>query len=128
MYNRHMAIDVDASLRKVDQFFMGEGPVQNTLRSLTRRLSEEQIDYAIIDGMALVLQGYERLTVDVDVLLTPSGLEQFHERMVGRGYVPIFDGARKHFRDTDTGVNVEIITTGEFPGDGKPKEVSFPDP
>jgi hypothetical protein len=32
------------------------------------------------------------------------------------------------FLDTITGVKVEIITTGEFPGDGKPKSVQFPEP
>lgn len=32
------------------------------------------------------------------------------------------------FRDPQTNVRVEIITTGEFPGDGKPKSVSFPHP
>ncbi|MDP9360056.1 MAG: hypothetical protein M3P29_01255, partial [Acidobacteriota bacterium] len=37
-------------------------------------------------------------------------------------------GARKALRDTTTNVQVEFITTGEYPGDGKPKAVSFPDP
>jgi hypothetical protein len=32
------------------------------------------------------------------------------------------------FRDAVTGVNVEIITTDEFPDDGKPKSVQFPEP
>jgi hypothetical protein len=31
-------------------------------------------------------------------------------------------------RESETGVRVEVLTTGEFPGDGKPKAVSFPDP
>jgi hypothetical protein len=31
-------------------------------------------------------------------------------------------------RDTQTGIDIEFITAGEFPGDGKPKPVSFPDP
>ncbi len=60
--------------------------------------------------------------------MTPSGLEKFRERLVGRGYIPLFPGARKHFRDAETGVPVEIITSGEFPGDGKPKAVFFPVP
>ena len=34
----------------------------------------------------------------------------------------------KTFRDTETGVKVEFLTSGEFPGDGKSKPVSFPDP
>jgi hypothetical protein len=47
---------------------------------------------------------------------------------VGRGYRPAFEGSRKKLRDTETGVHIELITTGEFPGDGKPKPVHFPDP
>ena len=107
---------------------MKTGPVQLTLSSLVRRLSDEHIDYAVIGGMAMALHGLVRPTLDVDILLTKEGLEKFHEVLVGRGYVPIFSGARKHFRDTETGVPVEVITAGEYPGDGKPKAVVFPNP
>jgi hypothetical protein len=48
--------------------------------------------------------------------------------LVGWGYRPAFEGAQKTFRDVETGVRIEIITTGEFPGDGLPKPVAFPDP
>ncbi len=78
--------------------------------------------------MALNLWGYTRETVDVDVLLTREGLEQFRNRLVGRGYVLAFPGASKTFRNSETQVKVEVITTGEYPGDGKPKAVVFPDP
>lgn len=119
---------VDALLIKADEFFMGEGPVQKTMRSLARRLSEENIDYAIVGGMALVLHGYRRETVDVDVLLSREGLALFAETLVGRGYTPLFPGATKRFRDTATGVEIDVIAQGEYPGDGKPKPVSFPRP
>jgi hypothetical protein len=78
--------------------------------------------------MALVAHGYVRFTNDVDLLITPEGLARVHERLVGRGYRPAFQGARKKLRDTHTGIDVEFITTGEFPGDGKPKAVVFPVP
>jgi Uncharacterised nucleotidyltransferase len=115
-------------LRQVDDFFMNTSPVQDTLRNVARRLSAERIDYAVIGGMALALHGLVRPTEDVDLLLTREGLETFREGLLGLGYVPLFTGARKHFRDTETGVKVEIITTGEYPGDGKPKPVVFPTP
>jgi hypothetical protein len=47
---------------------------------------------------------------------------------VGRGYRPAFTGAEKTFRDTETNVRVEVVTAGEYPGDGLPKAVAFPDP
>jgi hypothetical protein len=31
-------------------------------------------------------------------------------------------------RDAESGVRIEFIVTGQFPGDGKPKPVAFPDP
>ena len=78
--------------------------------------------------LALAQHGYPRLTEDIDLLLTPSGLERFSQRLVGRGYRPAFSGAQKSFRDAETGVRIEVVTTGEFPGDGLPKPVAFPDP
>jgi hypothetical protein len=38
------------------------------------------------------------------------------------------NGRRKNLRDTQTGVRIEFLVTGQFPGDGKPKPVAFPDP
>ena len=122
------ADSVDSILKRVDDFYMKTGPVHETLRELARRLPEEGIDYAVIGGMALALHGFVRPTQDVDLLMTTAGLERFRAQLVGRGYVPLFEGARKHFRDAATGVKVEILTTGEYPGDGQPKPVAFPDP
>ena len=31
-------------------------------------------------------------------------------------------------RDTETKVDIDVVVTGEYPGDGKPKPVVFPDP
>jgi len=47
---------------------------------------------------------------------------------VGLDYRPVFSGAEKTLRDAETGVRIEIVTAGEYPGDGLPKPVAFPDP
>ena len=107
---------------------MKAGKVHHTLKRLAQALEEEAIPYAIVGGMALNLLGYTRETVDVDILLTPAGLEKFHERLVGKGYVLAFNGATKSFLDAETRVKVEALITGEYPGDGKPKAVAFPAP
>ena len=120
--------DYSALLKEASQFYMSRGNVYDTLRRLTRRLDTEKIPYALIGGMALAAHGFVRMTQDVDLLMTAEGLVVFRERCVGRGYVPAFNGAQKSFRDTATHVRIEIITTGEYPGDGKPKPVGFPDP
>jgi len=115
-------------LRESDDFFLERGPVHRTLRELAKRLDRESISYAVLGGMALYLFGYRRLTRDVDLLMTAGGLQSFRDRLVGRGYTPAFAGAGKTFRDPRTGVKIEVITTGEFPGDREPKPVAFPDP
>jgi hypothetical protein len=116
------------TLREGSRFFMKEGDVYETLRALVRRLDQEGLDYAVIGAMALAAHGYRRFTEDVDVLLRPETLELFREKLLGLGYLPAFADAKKTFRDTRTGVKIEVMTTGEYPGDGKPKAVVFPDP
>jgi len=107
---------------------MRRGKVHQTMERIAQRLASEGIPYVIIGGMAINALGYERVTTDVDLLTTREGLDEIHKKLVGRGYMPAFQGARKAFRDTTTSVKVEFITTGEYPGDGKPKPVVFPDP
>jgi len=115
-------------LDEADRFFMGTGKVPQTVRTLAADLDRERIDYALVGAMALNAHGYRRETVDVDVLVHPDGLAAFKDCLVGRGYTEKFQGARKSFRNAQTGVAIEFLTTGEYPGDGKPKPVAFPNP
>lgn len=115
-------------LREASAYLAGEGQLYNTLHQLTQRLNAEGIPYALLGGLALAEHGYPRLTEDIHLLLAPPGLERFRQQLVGRGYRPAFSGAEKTFRDTETGVRIEIVTAGEYPGDGLPKPVAFPDP
>lgn len=110
------------------RYFMGEGKLDTALARLCRDLDQHHIEYVVIGAVALIAHGYPRFTEDIDIVLTPEGLESFHRELVGRGYLPKFEGARKKLRSTPDGVSIEIITTGEYPGDGKPKPVSFPAP
>lgn len=110
------------------RFFMGEGILNETLRRVANDLEKRGIDYGLIGAVALNSYGYRRFTEDIDLLLTREGLEKFRTELVGLGYRPAFEGATKKFRTTQENVSVEIITTGEFPGDGKPKPVVFPNP
>ncbi len=106
---------------------MGEADVQKALDKLARTLDAQQIPYAVIGAMALNEFGYRRTTVDVDVLLTAEGLAAFKRSNLGRGYVEKFPGSRG-VRDTEYGVDIDIVLAGSYPGDGKPKPVVFPDP
>ena len=115
------------AIAQAASFFMGSDPVHQTLRSVTRRLDELGIPYAVCGGMALVAHGYDRTTEDVDILVSPEGLRNVHAALEGLGYTAPFAGS-KNLRDAGTGVRIEFLVAGQFPGDGKPKPVAFPDP
>ena len=115
-------------LREASAYFAGQGQLHSALRRLAQRLNEEGIPYALLGGLALAEHGYPRLTEDIDVLMTPRGLERFRQSLVGQEYQPDLQGGAKALRDTETGVRIEVVTTGEYPGDGLPKPVAFPDP
>ena len=106
---------------------MGEAEVQKALQKLVEILDADHIPYAIVGAMALNEFGYRRTTVDVDVLLTSDGLAVFKARHLGRGYIEKFPGSRG-LRDTEHGVDIDVVLAGSYPGDGKPKPVVFPDP
>jgi len=125
---KRTGLSFNEGLMIAGEFFMEKDAVHASMHRLAQRLEAEGIAYAIIGGMALLAHGYARLTLDVDILMTPEGLRNFHERLVGRGYVPAFPEAKKSFRDTESNIRIEIVTAGEFPGDGLPKPVAFPDP
>lgn len=110
------------------RFFNGTGMLNDALIRLARDLERHEIDYAVVGAVALNQHGFQRFTSDIDLLLTRDALGQFIEKLVGLGYRRSFEGARKKFRTTEANVPIDIITAGEFPGDGLPKPVVFPDP
>lgn len=116
------------AVKEATSFFMKDDPVHGALQAIADRLAAEAVPYSIAGGMALVAHGYDRTTVDIDVLVTESGLSTIHERLVGLGYRPALEGSRKQLRDTARGVRVEFLVSGDFPGDGEPKAVAFPNP
>jgi hypothetical protein len=115
------------AISQATRFFMKDDPVHKALHAIVAKLNELQIPHAIADGMALVAHGYDRTTVDVDILVDANGLRRAHEALEGLGYLVPFQGS-KNLRDTQTGVRIEFLIAGGFPGDGKPKPVAFPDP
>ena len=110
-----------------DRHFRKESEVFKALRAIAGRLDGLSIPYAIVGGMALNAYGYQRFTADVDLLVCSESLATIHEKFDGLGYVPPFPGSR-NLRDVEHGVRIEFLVTGDFPGDGKPKPVAFPDP
>jgi hypothetical protein len=126
---RGKALDdaVEGVLRAADAYLAGEASVQKAAEAIARRFREMGIDYAIAGALALAVHGFVRLTVDVDVLVRREDLARFKKEWLGRGYVEVFAGS-KAVRDSEHDVKIDFLVTGEYPGDGKPKPVSFADP
>jgi hypothetical protein len=119
--------DLNWALMEGSMHFEGTSAVHRTLKRLAHRLDELNVDYAIAGDMALFFHGYRRFTEHVDVLVTPDGLQTIHESFEGLGYVRSFEKS-KNLRDAETGVKINLLVTGEYPGNGKPGPIAFPDP
>jgi hypothetical protein len=116
-----------AAAEEATRFFMGKAAVHRALARVAQKLDRLEIPYAVIGAMALTEWGFQRVTVDVDLLMTAEGLAALKKAILGLGYVEKFPGSRS-LRDVETGVTIDVVLAGGYPGDGKPKPVVFPDP
>ena len=114
-------------LQEIGMFFQKRSPQHQALRRLARRLKKAGIPYALMGAMAVNAHGAERTTKDVDVLLTPEGLERFRREFVGEAYEQV-PGRPRRFLERQSGVAVDCLVTGRYPGSGKPGPFAFPDP
>lgn len=108
-------------------FFQGKDPVHQTMRRLARRLEKAGISYAIVGGMAVNAHHYRRTTGDVDFLMNAPAFTEFRNQLVGKNYENVPNRPLR-FRDRVSGVAVDILVTGLFPGSGKPGPIAYPDP
>jgi hypothetical protein len=106
---------------------MEKSPIHEAMRLLNRTFSDMNISFAIASAMAANAHGHRRTTADVDILIRSEDLQRFKDVHIGRGWVNKFEGS-KNFRDAVNGVDIDALITGQFPGDGKPKSIAFPDP
>jgi hypothetical protein len=109
------------------RFFMGEAAAQLALYRLADILEAEGLPYAIIGAFALNEYGHKRVTVGVDLVMREDPLAEFKRKYLGHGYAERVAGTGK-LLDTLHGVNVDVLSTGRYPGDDKPKPIAFPDP
>ena len=120
-YEDRLSQDARWALSEGSRHFEGKSDVFRAFYKITKRLAELGIPCAIVGGMSLFQHGLRRFTEDVDILVTKDDLRRIHEKLEGLGYLPVHLHS-KHLRDTEFGVRIEFLTTGEFPG---PRSVSF---
>jgi len=114
-------------LQELERFFMAKDKVHQTLRRVVKNLSKAKIDYAVLGGMALNAHRYRRATTDVDLLVTAQGLAAFRERFLGKEYGQAPRRPRR-FVDLKSGVTIDMLVAGRFPGSGEPGPIAFPEP
>ena len=126
-YESELKRSFDLVLRESEELYQGEGRLKKTYDRFAKCLDDLGVSYSLVGGYALILHGVRRFTEDIDLLVTNEGLTKLHKELIGRGYVLVTPESR-NIRDVETGVQIEFVVTGEFPGDGKLKPVAFPDP
>jgi len=126
-YNGSMGRSILEVAKRADDFFMKRSPIHEAMRRLTKTLLEMEIPFAIAGAMAANAHGHTRTTADVDILIRSEDLQRFKAKHIGLGWVNKFEGS-KNFRDTINDVNIDALMVGQYPGDGLPKPVAFPEP
>jgi hypothetical protein len=126
-YERQLASSFNFVISEAEQLYRGQGRLRKTYDRLTKRLEELGVAYGVAGGYALIVYGVRRFTEVIDILVSGEGLDRLHKQLIGLGYMRVAPGSR-NLKDVETGVKIEFIVAGEFPGDGKPKPVVFPAP
>ncbi len=127
MIQRNPPSPKPSRLLLIDEFFMGTAPLHATVERLTKKLSAMQLPFAICGALAVNYHGHLRATQDLDVLMRLEDLKRFKDENIGLGWLEKFEGS-KGFIDTLHKVPIDVLITGDYPGDGKPKAICFPDP
>ena len=115
-YEEQLNRDPRWALSEGSRHFDEKSAVFSALHGIAGRLNELGIPYAVVGGMALFNHGLRRFTEDVGILVTRDSLKTIHKKLDGLGYLPPYAHS-KHLKDTQLGVRIEFLISGEFPGD-----------
>jgi len=86
-------------------------------------LAADGIPHAIVGGVAVCLHGYQRATVDVDMLVSEGTTEEVRASLEAHGFQ--WDAEHRKFRDS-SGIPVQFLVAGDRAGKGT--DVTLPDP
>ena len=110
----------EAANPKLKSFQPNHSDVYKSALRLAATLASLNIPSAIAGGLAVGAHGYQRSTRDVDVVLTPDGLDKLKSDGLGRGIMERYKGSR-NLKDTISKVDIDVILTTDKP-------VPVPDP
>lgn len=87
------------------------------------RLLAAQIPHAVIDGVAVCMHGYQRNTVDLDLLVARENVKRIRETLEAGGYQWHESQAESR---SPAGIPVQFVLSGDPAG--KDRDVILPDP
>ena len=102
---------------------LGNGPLWATAAACHRVLDAAGIPHAIVGGVAVCLHGYQRNTIDIDILVRREDAEGIRAVLLANGLA--WDAEACEFRSKE-GVPVQFLTAGDKAGQGM--EIVLPDP
>ena len=102
---------------------LGNESLWNMAATCHSLLSAADISYSICGGVAVCLHGYQRNTVNLDLVIRAEDADAARAVLLDAGLV--WDALRAEFR-TPAGIAVQFLIAGEKAGQGS--EVTIPDP
>ena len=102
---------------------LGNENLWDTAAKCHELLDAQQIPHAICGGVAVCLHGYQRNTIDLDLIIRPSDSANVKTTFLNAGLV--WDEKNNEFRST-SGIPVQFLMTGDRAGSGS--EVELPEP
>lgn len=102
---------------------LGNDTLWEVAQNCHQLLEEAEIPHAIVGGVAVCLHGYQRNTVDVDLLVRGTDGDRLREVLNDAGFEWI---AREAEFRSECGIPVQFIIAGERAGKGS--EIRLPDP
>ena len=88
-------------------------------------LDAASIPHAVVGGVAVCLHGYQRSTVDVDVLIRRQDAASVKEQLTSVGFV--WDDARRELR-TPEDIPIHFLLSPDSASDDRSLGVTLPDP
>jgi hypothetical protein len=102
---------------------LGNENLWETAKTCSQALAESGIAHAVVGGVAVCLQGYQRNTTDLDLLIRAEDSTTTRTTLEKIGLV--WDTDRAEFR-SPSGIAVQFLLAGDRAGRGE--EVKHPDP
>ena len=104
-------------------FMLGNSPLWNTLVDCHDILTSHHIAHAVAGGVAVALSGYQRNTIDIDLLVNKSQAQEIKTHLLAAGY--LWDQQQVQFLSPHK-IPVQFLYSGDRAGRGT--EIFFPDP